>query len=482
MSASAPFSGLTIRARFALWYAGSVLLAFLIFALALRGTVRTAMRNEFTSAVRSSSDAIRSFFRLEYTEYRDVNATITHIANEVVFPDRIVEFVRPDGAIAFRVGLDRRAPRSAGAVSGTGASLPAPVRTIVTPLDSNVAPGWSLRVFASAAPLERSLALIDRWLMVGIPLGLTFAGGVGWWLAGRTLRPVGAMAAAATEMAMGRAAAGAGAASANAARLPIDNPSDELGRLGIRFNALLDQLDGVLGQQRRFLADAAHELRTPVARMLGTVDLASLDPADAPAQRDALVRVRIDLDRTTVLLDELLQLARADANGQVHLVPGYVDDVAVDSVHAWQPIAGQKGVRLSIRTLDEAAASIDPVHVDRLIGVLIDNAIRYTPAGGEIDVSVATSNGMAELTVSDTGVGIPAHEQTRIFERFFRGTAARTMSPDGSGLGLPIARWIAEAHHATLDLTSRARGGTIATVRFPRVQAFIAPTTQADES
>jgi signal transduction histidine kinase len=479
VTAVAPRGGLSIRARLALWYAASVLCVFLVFALALRVTVRAALRNEFTTGVRSSSDAIRSFFRLEHAEYRDANATITHIANEVMFPDRVVEFQRPDGRIAFRIASGRpgNAPRTAGTAEPI--ALRAPVQQVATPLDSAIAPGWTLRVYASAAPLERTLMLIDRWLLIGVPLGFLFAGGLGWWLAERTLRPIGVMAAAAARMTSDRRAGGSEPGITPAQRLPIDNPADELGRLGTRFNALLDQLDGVLAQQRRFLADAAHELRTPVARMLGTVELAQLDPGDATEQREALNRVRDDLTRTSLLIDELLQLARADAAGVVHATPGYIDDVVADAVHAWQPVAQQRQVHLSVQALEEAQAQIDPVHLERLISILIDNAIRYTAADGSIAVSVVISDGAPQVRIADTGIGIRGDERTRVFERFYRGTRARAMSPEGSGLGLPIARWIAQAHQATLELTANAGGGTIATVTFPLTAARLAAASPA---
>ena len=482
MTTVAPSAGLSIRARLALWYAASVLFVFLVFALALRVTVRTALRNEFTTGVRSSSDAIRSFFRHENAEYRDAHATIVHIANEVMFPDRVVEFQRPDGRIAVRIGPDR--PGNAPRTEGTDGRirLRAPVQQVAGPLDSVVAPGWTLRVYASAAPLERTLTLIDRWLLIGVPLGLLFAGALGWWLAERTLRPIGVMAAAAARMTRDRRAGAVAPGTTPAHRLPIDNPADELGRLGTRFNALLDQLDGVLAQQRRFLADAAHELRTPVARMLGTVDLAQLDPGDAAAQGEALRRVRDDLTRTTRLIDELLQLARADAAGAVHAVPGYVDDVVADAVHSWQPIAQQQRVHLSVQGLEEAPAQIDQVYLDRLIGILIDNALRYTAADGSIAVSVVVSDGAPQLRITDTGIGIPGDERNRVFERFFRGARARAMSPDGSGLGLPIARWIAQAHHATLELTANAGGGTVATVTFPVTAARMAAASSVGPS
>ncbi len=468
MSPDLPRNGLSIRARLALWYAASVLLVFLVFAFALRGTVRAALRTEFTVGVRSSADAIQSFFRLEHLEYRDVLATITHISNEVVFPDRIVEFIQPDGATAFRVGPTLK-------MSGRGApkipnesTLVAPIRRVELPLDAALAPGWQLHVYASAAPLERSLATIDAWLLFGIPLGFAAAGGLGWWLAGRTLRPVGAMAEAAMRMASDRRG-DLRPSGTQPQRLPIDNPSDELGRLGTRFNALLDQVDGVLAQQRRFLADAAHELRTPVARMMGNVDLALLDPQDAQKQNGALVRVRTDLDRTARLVDELLQLARADAAGEVHPHAGYLDDVVVDAVHAWQPAADRKGVTLTLCTIDEAPANIDPVYVDRMVGIFLDNAIRYTQPRGNVEVRVSMVHGSAVLSVSDNGIGIAEEERTRVFERFYRGIGARVMSPDGSGLGLPIARWIAQAHGAALDLAPRDGGGTVVSVTFPTV-------------
>ena len=466
MTPDIPRRSLSIRARLAVWYAASVLLVFLAFAFALRSTVHTALRNEFTVGVRSSADAIQSFFRLEHAEYRDVLATITHISNEVVFPDRIVEFVQPDGATAFRVGPTLKMNGRGAPKQPNESTLVAPIRRVELPLDASLAPGWRLFVYASAAPLERSLATIDAWLLIGIPLGFAVAGGMGWWLAGRTLRPVGAMAEAALRMASARRA-DSRVNGAQPQRLPIDNPSDELGRLGTRFNALLDQVDGVLAQQRRFLADAAHELRTPVARMMGNVDLALLDPQDASTQNGALVRVRTDLDRTARLVDELLQLARADAAGEVHPHAGYLDDVVADAVHAWLPAADRRGVTLTLCTIEEAPASIDPVYIERMVGILLDNAVRYTPQGGCVNVGAALVAGCAVLTVSDTGIGIAEEDRARVFERFHRGVGARAMSPDGSGLGLPIARWIAQAHGAALELAPRDGGGTLVTVTFP---------------
>ena len=455
-----------------------MLTVFLVFAVALRGTVRATLQREFTAGINSSAGAVQSFFRLEFTEYRDARGTIAHIANEVVFPDRLVEFVRPDGLTEFRTGPGPRVPQRA---ERSAMALSAPVERITVLLDSAIAPGWQLHVSASAAQLESSLARIDRWLLIGIPLGVLLVGITGWWLAGRTLRPVSAMADAATRMASDRRSGSASLSTGAAQRIPIDNPSDELGRLGTRFNSLLDEVDGVVQQQRRFLADAAHELRTPVARMIGTVDLAMLDATDPNAQHTALQRVRGDLDRTARLVDELLQLARADAADGISPQPTYLDDLVMDSVQSWQPLATMHGVQLALSSIEEAPVLIDRAHVERLVGVLLDNAVRYTHPGGQVDVRVTRDGDAALLTIVDSGIGLRATDEERIFERFYRGADARAMSPNGSGLGLPIAHWIATAHSATLALRGRSEGGTIATVRFPIVP-FTGAKAAAQES
>lgn len=456
--------GLSIRARLALWYAVSVLGALLAFAVAVRVTVRSTLAAEFRASLVNSATAVSGFYRLEFAEYRDVAATLRHIADEVVFPDRIVEFVAPDGQVAFRT-RPARSGAGAGAKADPQASLPQPVRSIRSTLAADLSPGWTIRVYASAAPLERSLGGIDRWLIIGVPLGVILAAAAGFWMAGRTLRPIGMMAQAAERMTAHPSSPGG-----PGGRLPVSNPTDEIGRLGTRFNLLLDQHAAVLGQQRRFLADAAHELRTPVARMLGGVELALLDPRDAAGQYDALQHVHEDLRRAARLVDELLQLARADADGSARLAASYLDDVVADALRVWYPLAARRGVELTVSMLEEAPASLDPVLIDRLLGILADNALRYTTPGGVVDVRVTVVRGQARLEVADTGIGIGPDDEPRVFDRFFRGAEARVMEPGGSGLGLPIARWIADAHGATLALEAGPGGGTVASVTFPALR------------
>lgn len=437
-----------IRLRLTAWYAGSALVLLLATVALLHLAFQRTIHREFDRGLTTSLALAQRVFRLEVAEYGSVEATVRHVADEALFQDRRIEFVRPDGAT-----IVATAPAFA-------RTLDAPVHAIAAPLDGRLAPGWVVRVRASAAGVERELRDIDGWLMLGIPASILLAAMVGWWLTGRTLRPVSAMADAADRL---TSAGGAG-------RLPIADATDELGQLGTRFNALLDRLERASTQQRRFLAEAAHELRTPIARMMGRVELAQLERDGNGGRRrdEVLDAVHGELQRTSQLVDELLQLARVDAGQRAAcLEPLYLDDVVLSAVETWRPAAERKRLCLSISRAEEAPALLDAELAPRLLGVLLDNAIRYSASGGRVDVRVWRDGARAVVEVEDSGIGIPADERPRVFDRFFRGREARRIAPDGSGLGLPIAAAAAAVHHGTLELLPASSGGTIAHLTLP---------------
>ncbi len=332
------------------------------------------------------------------------------------------------------------------------------MRTLIAPLDSVRAPGWSIRIVSSAADLERTLRGVDEWFLIGVPLAALFAAVLSWALAGRLLQPINAMAHAAERI----------TAAEPSARLPIRNPGDEIGRLGRSFNGLLVRLDTALAQQRRFLADAAHDLRTPIARMRSLTDLALMTTPTAVAASDALTTISGDLQHASLLLDELLQLARADAGERMQrLERVFLDDVVMDALKAWRPATEPRGATLGVGEIHEAAIWADPLLARRLVDILVENAVRYTPSGGRVETSVLQENGHAVLTVTDTGIGIPADELPHVFDRFFRGASSRAMSPEGSGLGLPIAAWIVNECGGTIEVSPMPAGGTSVRVCVP---------------
>jgi signal transduction histidine kinase len=437
-----------IRVRLAGWYAASLLLVLLMAIGVLRVLLGRALEAEFRRSQLATGELASRFFRAEIAEYRTPEATLAHIASELVPGTHVLEFVRPDGSVRTTTGSGR-------SVVVDRASLVPPVRTLDATLDAERAPGWLVRIHTSAAELDALRARIDRGALVAVILVGGLAWLVGWALAGRTLRPVAVMADSADRI----------SAAPSGQRLDIEHADDELGRLGARFNAVLDRLDGVMAAQRRFLGDAAHELRTPIARMRSRVDVARLRaPHDA-----TLVQLDSDLRRTATLVSELLHLARIDAaTDEPQLSPGWLDDVVSDEWRSWLPDAERADIALSLSQLEEAPIRHDRVLLARLIGVLIDNALRYTPPGGRVDVRVTSEDGVAILSVEDDGIGIAEPERARVTERFVRGHDARAMRPDGSGLGLAIASDIVGRHGAAMAFETASSGrGTRVTVRFP---------------
>lgn len=440
----------SIRLRLTLWYAASILLLLVAGTLVARTVVRRSLEREFARALETSSALVRGFFRVEIAEYRQIAPTLDHISGELVIPDRHIHFIRPDGTEFVPGPSVRMVPLP---------TLAPPLREHRAPLDPGLAPGWELRLIASAATVERQSEQLDRWALFAVPVGAALALLMGWVLTGRTLRPVRAMADAADRITAADAAG----------RLPIADPGDELGRLGARFNAVLDRLDRALAHQRRFLADAAHELRTPIARVRGAGELALQAADDPTADRAALQQTQRELEAMSHLVDELLELARSDADVRpAAMQRGFLDDIVAEALPGFAGLARARGVELAVEVPEEAPMLLEPISLRRLVAILVENAIRYSNAGGRVQVRVTADPEHVQLEVLDEGIGIPDAERGRIFERFFRGAAARRMAPDGSGLGLAIAAAIAERHGAPIVLEGREGPGTRALVRFPR--------------
>ena len=219
-------------------------------------------------------------------------------------------------------------------------------------------------------------------------------------------------------------------------------------------------------QMRRFMADAAHELRTPVTILRTRTEVALAHPRDPAGDTAAFQAIEREADRLGGIVGDLLTLARADA-GERKVVRGslYLDDIASQAVASARALAERKGVALVVGSFEEAQIVGDAELVERLVLIILDNAIKYTPEGGRVRLDVTARDGKRSLVVSDSGIGIPADQLSRIFERFYRGDSARRHA-EGAGLGLPIARWIADLHGARIAVASDATG-TRVQIDFP---------------
>ncbi len=337
---------------------------------------------------------------------------------------------------------------------------------------------FAVAVLGSTRAEEAFLAAVRSYFVIFIPLALLLAAVVGYFLAAKSLAPVSAMTRQAERI---------GAANLEE-RLPVANPGDELGRLAAVLNSLLSRLHGAFEQQRRFMADAAHELRTPVTVIRGEAEVALARPARPEGEyRDALEVVAGESVRLSGIVDDLFTLARADA-GQMPLrtTPLYLEELAADTARAIATLAARKHIELTVDAPAELPFTGDEALLRRMLTNLLDNAVKYTPPGGQVRVSAGRTDGRYRIAVSDTGPGVPSEHRDRIFERFHRVEGARTdegaVEGDagdrggGAGLGLPIARWIARAHDGTLVLAESGPAGSRFVVELPAASAEGKPT------
>ncbi|HEV7377649.1 MAG TPA: ATP-binding protein, partial [Pyrinomonadaceae bacterium] len=318
----------------------------------------------------------------------------------------------------------------------------------------------TLVVLRSLHDQEDLLERAGYALLIAVPVALLLASIGGYFLARKSLAPVVRMSASAARI---------GAANLHE-RLPVVNEQDELGRLALVINALLARLDTSFEQQRRFMADASHELRTPVAIMRSETEVALSQRERSNGElRESLAIVKDETRRLTHIVEDLFTLARADA-GQYKLTSKefYLDELAAEVARSIRTLVAERGLTLHLDATQEMPIRGDENLMRRLLLNLLDNAIKHTPEGGAVNISCKREALSYVITVSDTGLGVPAEAQPHIFDRFYRADSARSRGEDdgagltsGAGLGLSIARWVAEAHGGTLELLHSSETGSV---------------------
>ncbi len=250
------------------------------------------------------------------------------------------------------------------------------------------------------------------------------------------------------------------------------NPTDELGGLAQTFNDLLQRLEESFATQRQFMADASHELRTPIATSRTAVSVTLKRPhRDEAEYREALRIVEDQTTRLTRIVDDMLTLARADAGEYpLRVISFYLDELVQDAARGARVLA-RSGARVEVSAPVETPFSGDEDLLRRMLLNLIDNALQHVPPDGEIKIALERSDSAVRITVADNGPGIPIEAQAHIFERFYRADRARSRRDasegTGAGLGLAIAKWIAEAHQGRLELVRSSSQGTIFQAIFP---------------
>ena len=320
-----------------------------------------------------------------------------------------------------------------------------------------------VQVARSEAPITQDLHQLLFVLLLGLPIGVIASVLGGYSLARRALAPVDRMAERARTITAERLKD----------RLPVDNPDDELGRLATVFNETLGRLESSFEQMRHFTADASHELRTPLTAIRSVGEVGLRGKRDERAYRDIIGSMLEEADRLALLVDRLLTLSRAD-RGQEKLSSDHVDLCELANEVATQLDVLAEDKRQTIRVEREAAPTWvgDRLVLRQALLNLVDNAIKYTPAGGEITIRVAQTPKTALLDVSDNGPGIPVELRSRIFDRFYRIDKSRSReNGGGTGLGLSIAKWAVEVNGGELTLEAANGPGTTFRITLPQTTA-----------
>jgi heavy metal sensor kinase len=426
---------LSIRSRLTLWYALVLLVAFAVFGgsmwFALEHRLMASVDERLAQRIQGVGNALGATAEIQSREQLE---------------KELAEFVAeiPDGTL---IQLRDRAGRVL-LPNARHAAVPADARKLTGQMQS-AGETWDVLL---ALPLEEQRAILRdfrRLLFLLMPAALALACAGGYWLSTRALRPVDEITTVARSITLQNLSK----------RIAVAPTGDELERMGRTWNEVLERLDLAVQRIRRFTADASHELRTPLALIRATADLALRKERDAGEYRAALREIHGQAEVMTALTESLLTIARADFEGfQMPLAATDLGELVAAEVRHNQPMAAGKGVKLSAATTATPMVQANADGIERLLRILIDNAIRHTPAGGEVSVSAAPVADGVRLTVADTGEGIAPNDLPYIFERFYRADPVRA-SGGGFGLGLSIAQAIAQAHHSAITVESAPGAG-----------------------
>jgi heavy metal sensor kinase len=454
---------LSLRARLTLWYTLALLVVLSLFGANTLWQQRRIGIRRVDRELEALTGTLANVMQDEIKENDDPVTAATEATATVTAPGRALAILDARGHVlgARWSGLELREPAPE---SDAGPS----VRTVETRHGE-----W--RVHARPLPFRgRTLVLLvaspvadvlreqreaQEAMLVGIPIVLLLAAGGGLWLASIGLRPI-------TDMAR------------RAARIPPTGledlgqteRTDELGQLAVAFNGLVARLRAALQTQRQFMADASHELRTPVSVVRATSDvMLSREHRDEAEYREAINIVGGQARRLGRLVEDMLVLARADAGGYpLRPVDLYLDEVVGDCRRAVDVLATERGVTIRSAGSPDIPFRGDEDLLRRLVLNVLQNAVQHTPAGGSVAVDICQDTGAVKIRVTDEGPGIPPGDERKIFDRFVQLDPARR--GQGTGLGLPIAKWIAEAHNGTLVLERSGPGGTTFCVSLPTAE------------
>ena len=465
----------TLRFRLMLWNAGVVLFTAVLVLFGLREGVRRALVHELDAILREDLGEVRLSLHaaggpLDANGVLDENlrSELTRKAQGHRAHEWFVRLLAADGTPLWSsfsapdpmVPADGPQNRPFGSLN---------YRLAQARLNTPRGPVAGIRVGASTGMIDEDVARLDRLVGVAALVVLVFAPPCGYWLAGRALRPVAGIIDTAARLRPGLLDE----------RLPDRGTGDELDKLAVTINSLLDRIAAHLAERRDFLANSAHELRSPLAAIRSTVEVALQGGRLSRADEEPLAVVIDQCRSLEHLVNQLLLIAETEAERlQVRAEGVRFDQKLLRTADMFSAVAELKEVTLTVPPPAAVLVHGNRHHLRQVLNNLLDNAVKFTPPGGTVTATLTfnPTAGTATLIVTDTGEGIPAADLPRVFDRFFRGDRARVRDAGrGTGLGLSICHAVITAHGGTITAVSQPGHGTTFTVTLPA--AAVRPTT-----
>ncbi len=336
------------------------------------------------------------------------------------------------------------------------------VRVITMPVIRNDNLVNLIQVGTSLKAVEHTLKNLRIFLFTAIPCALILSTLGGRFMATRALKPVAEITSTAQDIAHG----------ANLSRrIPIPEVQDEIGNLARTFNEMMNRLEKSFNQVRQFSSDASHELRTPLTVLKGQSELVLSKPRSKAEYQEVLSSNLEEINYMSRVLEDLLILSKGD-EGKVSLEkePVELSSIVEEVSRQGEIFADEKEVKIILAYLEPVTILGDAHRLKQMVWILLHNAVKFTPSGGEIKITLQDLDDTVYFTIRDTGIGIPEQDLPKIFDRFYRVDKARSRMDGGSGLGLSICKHIVDRHHGTVDVESKLGEGTKFKIRFPKYE------------
>ncbi len=449
---------MSLRLKLTLWYTGIMAVTLILSAASLYYVISSTMYSEIDQSVMAKANDLASTIGIRGGLSPSTSRLVLPNIDAFTSLDTYIQVLDASGKL-----VDKSSNLGAASLPVSPAALQAArsgggyyeytelsrerLRMYTVPVVVAGQVFGYVQVARSTETIDNTLSSVLYGLAAGHSMLLLLAMAVGSAIARASLRPIHKLTQTVREL---------GRSGRLDKRLEYHGPQDEVGRLASTFNDMLESISKLLNSQRRFVADASHELRTPLTSLRVNVETLKKQLAHNPDSLEVLADVSTELERMSRLVNGLLELARADAG--LHLERRRMDLSQVVAEVYQKALAAQNGVQISLTKLEPVTVLGNPDYLHNALYVLVDNAVKYTPPGGHVWISLDRFDRWARATVADDGMGISPEDLPHIFERFYRAKSARRKG--GTGLGLSIAQWVAHEHGGQITVESSPGKGS----------------------